>query len=152
MPEYNALRVDTRGTGIQPVLKVTSCKRAPKDWWIFGDASLTSGTFAVPATTVAMARGNPYELGGQITQPDLLRGDAPVFLVNQILEAQRRNGEWEFLTQWAGYDTLTVQPESYESDFEGCDSVVRGMLDMAKARYLGAVEEAAKRSGAKRSR
>eukprot|EP00965_Chrysotila_dentata_P073929 2441763-Pleurochrysis_carterae.AAC.1 len=74
-----------------------------------------------------MARGNPYELGGQITQPELSRGDAP----------------------WAGYDTLTIQPES---DFEGCDSDVRGMLDMAKARYLGAVEEAAKRSGARRSR
>eukprot|EP00965_Chrysotila_dentata_P146874 4849224-Pleurochrysis_carterae.AAC.1 len=90
-----------------------------------------------------MARGNPYELGGQITQPELLRGDAPVFLVNQIFEAQRRNGEWEFLTQWAGYDTLTIQPES---DFKGCESIVRGMLDMAKARYLSAVEEVAKRS------
>eukprot|EP00965_Chrysotila_dentata_P010188 331057-Pleurochrysis_carterae.AAC.1 len=67
-----------------------------------------------------MARGNPYELAGQITQPELSRGDAPVFLVNQILEAQRRNGEWVFLTQWGGYDTPTVQPES---DFEGCDSI-----------------------------
>eukprot|EP00965_Chrysotila_dentata_P134690 4455241-Pleurochrysis_carterae.AAC.1 len=81
-----------------------------------------------------MARGNPYELGGQITQPELSRGDAPVFLVNQILEARRRNGEWP------------------ESDFEGCGRTVRGMLDMAKARYLGAVEEAAKRSGARKSR
>eukprot|EP00965_Chrysotila_dentata_P069755 2304647-Pleurochrysis_carterae.AAC.1 len=95
-----------------------------------------------------MACGNPYELGGQITQPELSRGDAPVFLVNQILEAQRRNGEWVFLTQWAGYESPTIQPES---DFEGCDSVVRGMLDMAEVRYLGAVEEAAKRSGARRS-
>eukprot|EP00965_Chrysotila_dentata_P160653 5304905-Pleurochrysis_carterae.AAC.1 len=87
MPEYNALRVDTRRTGIQPVtVKVTSCKRALEDWWIFDDSSLTSGTFAAPATTVAMARGNPYELGAQITQPELSRGDAPVFLVNQILE------------------------------------------------------------------
>eukprot|EP00965_Chrysotila_dentata_P256767 6212658-Pleurochrysis_carterae.AAC.1 len=34
MPEYNALRVDTRGTGIQPVVKVTSFKRDPEDWWI----------------------------------------------------------------------------------------------------------------------
>eukprot|EP00965_Chrysotila_dentata_P153089 5059072-Pleurochrysis_carterae.AAC.1 len=88
--EYNALRVDTRGTGIQPVMKVTSCKRAPEDWWIFDDSSLTSGTFAAPATTVAMARG--------------------------------------------------------------CDSVVRGMLDMAKARYYGAIEGAKKESGAKRSK
>eukprot|EP00965_Chrysotila_dentata_P261432 6214252-Pleurochrysis_carterae.AAC.2 len=32
--EYNALRVDTRGTGIQPVVKVTACKRAPDDWWV----------------------------------------------------------------------------------------------------------------------
>eukprot|EP00965_Chrysotila_dentata_P080585 2659135-Pleurochrysis_carterae.AAC.1 len=55
MPEYNALRVDTRGTGIQPVVKVTSCKRTPEDWWIFDHSSLTSGTFAAPATTVAMA-------------------------------------------------------------------------------------------------
>eukprot|EP00965_Chrysotila_dentata_P032688 1089499-Pleurochrysis_carterae.AAC.1 len=68
---------------------------------------------------------------------------------NQILEAQRRNGKWVFLTQWAGSDTPTIQPES---DFEGCDSIVRGMLDMAKARYLGTVEEAAKRSGARKSR
>eukprot|EP00965_Chrysotila_dentata_P067579 2236645-Pleurochrysis_carterae.AAC.1 len=74
MPEYNALRVDTRGTGIQPVVKVTSCKWAPEDWWIFDDSSLTSGTFAAPATTLAMARGNPYELGGQITQPELSMG------------------------------------------------------------------------------
>eukprot|EP00965_Chrysotila_dentata_P141932 4691537-Pleurochrysis_carterae.AAC.9 len=76
-----------------------------------------------------MARGTPYELGGQITQPEFSRGDATVVLVNQILEAQRRNGEWVFLTQWAGYDTPTMQPES---DFDGCDSIVRGMLDMAK--------------------
>eukprot|EP00965_Chrysotila_dentata_P083448 2752630-Pleurochrysis_carterae.AAC.1 len=76
-PEYNALRVDTRGTGIQSVVKVTSCKRAPEDWWLLDDSSVTSGTFAAPATTVAMARGNPYELGGQITQPELSRGDAP---------------------------------------------------------------------------
>eukprot|EP00965_Chrysotila_dentata_P175373 5788482-Pleurochrysis_carterae.AAC.1 len=59
-PEYNALCVDTRGTGIQPVVKVTSCKRAPEDWWLFDDSSLASGTFAAPATTVAMAR----DLGG----------------------------------------------------------------------------------------
>eukprot|EP00965_Chrysotila_dentata_P236190 6201173-Pleurochrysis_carterae.AAC.2 len=119
MPEYDALRVDTRNTGIQPVVKVTSSKRAPEDWWIFDDSSLTSGTFAAPATTVAMARGKPYEFGGQITQPELSRGDVPVFLVNQILEAQRRNGEWVFLTQWAGCDTPTIQ---LESDFDGCDS------------------------------
>eukprot|EP00965_Chrysotila_dentata_P092636 3056989-Pleurochrysis_carterae.AAC.1 len=106
---------------------------------LFSSFSFTSGTFAAPGTTVAMARGNPYELGGQITQPELSRGKAPVFLDNQILEAQRRNGEWMFLTQWAGYDTPTIQPES---DFEGCDSVVRGMIDMAKARYYGALEEA----------
>eukprot|EP00965_Chrysotila_dentata_P159900 5281811-Pleurochrysis_carterae.AAC.1 len=96
-----------------------------------------------------MARGNPYELEGEITQPELSRGDAPVFLVDQILKAQRRNGEWVFLTQWAGYDTPTIQPES---DSEGCDSIVHGMLDTAKARYLGAVEEAAKQSVERRSR
>eukprot|EP00965_Chrysotila_dentata_P091460 3019953-Pleurochrysis_carterae.AAC.3 len=55
MPEYNALHLDTRGTGIQPVLK------------IFDDSSLTSGTFAALATTVAMACGNPHELSGKIT-------------------------------------------------------------------------------------
>eukprot|EP00965_Chrysotila_dentata_P133278 4406777-Pleurochrysis_carterae.AAC.1 len=149
MPEYNALWLDTRdGTGIQPVVKVTSCKRAPEDWWIFDDSSQTSGTFAAPATTVAMACGNPCELGGQITQPELSRRNAPVCLVNQMLEAQRRNGEWVFLTQWARYDTPTIQPES---NFDGCDSIVRRMLDMAQARYQGAIEEAAKRSGAKRS-
>eukprot|EP00965_Chrysotila_dentata_P186115 6144501-Pleurochrysis_carterae.AAC.1 len=101
MPKYNALRVDARGTGIQPVVKVTSCKHAPGGQWIFNGSSLTSGTFAAPATTVAMALGNSYELGGQITQPELLRGDASIFLVNKILEAQRWNGEWVFLTQWA---------------------------------------------------
>eukprot|EP00965_Chrysotila_dentata_P067224 2224786-Pleurochrysis_carterae.AAC.3 len=96
-----------------------------------------------------MASGDPYKLGGQITQPELSRGDAPVFLVNQILEAQLRNGEWVFSAQWAGYDTPTIQPES---DFDGCDGIVRGMLGMAKARYQVVIEEAAKRSGAKRSR
>eukprot|EP00965_Chrysotila_dentata_P074409 2457451-Pleurochrysis_carterae.AAC.1 len=39
IPEYNALRVDTRGTGIQPVVKVTACKRAPDSWWISDDSS-----------------------------------------------------------------------------------------------------------------
>eukprot|EP00965_Chrysotila_dentata_P067197 2224273-Pleurochrysis_carterae.AAC.1 len=87
--QYNALRVDTRSAGIQPIVKMTSCKRAPEDWWIFDESSLTSGTFAAPATTVAVARGNPYELGGQIRQPELSRGDAP----------------------WIGYDTSTIQPE-----------------------------------------
>eukprot|EP00965_Chrysotila_dentata_P012152 398487-Pleurochrysis_carterae.AAC.1 len=42
MPEYNALRVYTRGMGIQPVMKVTSCNRAPEDWWTFDDSSMTS--------------------------------------------------------------------------------------------------------------
>eukprot|EP00965_Chrysotila_dentata_P152555 5041370-Pleurochrysis_carterae.AAC.1 len=42
MAEYDALRMDTRGTGIQPVVEETSCKRAPEDWWIFDDSSLTS--------------------------------------------------------------------------------------------------------------
>eukprot|EP00965_Chrysotila_dentata_P076356 2521808-Pleurochrysis_carterae.AAC.1 len=31
IPKYNALRVDTRGTSIQPFVKVTACKRAPDD-------------------------------------------------------------------------------------------------------------------------
>eukprot|EP00965_Chrysotila_dentata_P165274 5457559-Pleurochrysis_carterae.AAC.1 len=43
MPEYNALRVDTRGTGIQPVVKMTSCARALKDSRIFDDLSLNAG-------------------------------------------------------------------------------------------------------------
>eukprot|EP00965_Chrysotila_dentata_P159155 5257608-Pleurochrysis_carterae.AAC.1 len=63
IPEYNALRVDTRGTGIQPVAKVTACKRAPDDWWIFDDSSPASGRFDSPATSLAAARGNPYEVG-----------------------------------------------------------------------------------------
>eukprot|EP00965_Chrysotila_dentata_P256427 6212535-Pleurochrysis_carterae.AAC.2 len=71
------------------------------------------------------------------------------WILLEILEAQRRNGEWVFLTQWAGYVIPTIQPAS---DFEGCDSVVRGMIDTAKSRYYGALEEAKKRSGAKRSR
>eukprot|EP00965_Chrysotila_dentata_P116168 3840644-Pleurochrysis_carterae.AAC.4 len=41
--EYNALRVDTRGTGVQPFVKVTACKRAPDDWWTFDDSSPASG-------------------------------------------------------------------------------------------------------------
>eukprot|EP00965_Chrysotila_dentata_P076037 2512529-Pleurochrysis_carterae.AAC.1 len=63
MPEYNALRVDTRGAGIQPVMKVTFCKRASEDWCICDDTSLVSGTFAASATNAAMARCDPYELG-----------------------------------------------------------------------------------------
>eukprot|EP00965_Chrysotila_dentata_P023824 789320-Pleurochrysis_carterae.AAC.1 len=58
-PDYNALRVDTRGTGIQSVVQVTSCKRAPEDRWLFDDSSSTSATFAAPATTMAMARETP---------------------------------------------------------------------------------------------
>eukprot|EP00965_Chrysotila_dentata_P196954 6177909-Pleurochrysis_carterae.AAC.5 len=86
-----------------------TCKRAPEDWWIFDDSSLTSGTFAAPATALALARGKPYELGGQITQPDF---HSEMFLFFASIK----------------YWKLSV------------------------ARYQGAVEEAAKPSGAKRSR
>eukprot|EP00965_Chrysotila_dentata_P014934 494052-Pleurochrysis_carterae.AAC.2 len=69
------LYVDTRGTGIQAVVKVTACKRAPDDWWIFDDSSPASGRFDAPATIFAAVRGNPYEVGGQINQPDLTQGE-----------------------------------------------------------------------------
>eukprot|EP00965_Chrysotila_dentata_P100016 3304876-Pleurochrysis_carterae.AAC.1 len=116
MPEYNALLVDTRGTGIQPVVKVTSCKRAPEEWWIFDDSSLTFGALAAPATTVAMARRVPYVLGGQIKQPELSRGDAPVL---------------SSIKYWK----LSVGMET---------GIVGGMLDLAKTRCQGTVEEPAK--------
>eukprot|EP00965_Chrysotila_dentata_P123258 4073940-Pleurochrysis_carterae.AAC.1 len=73
-------------TGIQPAVKVTACKRAPDDWWTFDDLSSAFGRFDKPATTLAAARGNPYEVGGQINQPDLTQGKPNVFLVNQILD------------------------------------------------------------------
>eukprot|EP00965_Chrysotila_dentata_P160015 5284151-Pleurochrysis_carterae.AAC.1 len=44
-----------------PVVKVTAYKRAPDDWWIFDDSSPASGRFDSPATSLAAARGNPYE-------------------------------------------------------------------------------------------
>eukprot|EP00965_Chrysotila_dentata_P034861 1160645-Pleurochrysis_carterae.AAC.1 len=96
IPEYNALRVDTRGTGIQPVVNVTACKRAPDDWWIFDYSSPASGRFDSPATNLAAARGNPYEVGGQINQLDLTQGEPNVFLVNQILEARREKVKWKY--------------------------------------------------------
>eukprot|EP00965_Chrysotila_dentata_P225389 6194720-Pleurochrysis_carterae.AAC.6 len=90
IPKYNALRVDTRGTGIQPIFKATACKRAPDDWWYaIIHHPPASGRFDRPATTLAAARGNPYEVGAQINQPDLTQGEPNVFLVNQLLEARR---------------------------------------------------------------
>eukprot|EP00965_Chrysotila_dentata_P257848 6213024-Pleurochrysis_carterae.AAC.5 len=108
IPKYNALCVDTRGTGIQPVVKVTA-KRAPDDWWIFDDSSPASARFDSPATTLAAARGNPYEVGSQINQPDLTQGEPNVFLVNQILEARREKSKWKYVTLWSGYDTPTLE-------------------------------------------
>eukprot|EP00965_Chrysotila_dentata_P119269 3942637-Pleurochrysis_carterae.AAC.1 len=52
--------------------------------------------FDSPATSLATARGNPYEVGGQINQPDLTQGEPNVFLVNQILEARREKGKWKY--------------------------------------------------------
>eukprot|EP00965_Chrysotila_dentata_P060194 1995861-Pleurochrysis_carterae.AAC.1 len=89
------MRVDTRGTGIQPVVKVTACKRAPDDCWIFDDSSPASGRFDAPTTTFAAARGNPYEVGGQINQPDLTQAEPNVFLVDQILEARQEKRQIE---------------------------------------------------------
>eukprot|EP00965_Chrysotila_dentata_P250688 6209599-Pleurochrysis_carterae.AAC.1 len=98
--------VTTEHLGFCRRIQCSSCRYA-RHWH-----SARREAFAAPATAVAMARGNPYELGGQIPQPELSRGDAPVSLVNQILEAQRRNkDEWVFLSQWAGYDTPTIQHE-----------------------------------------
>eukprot|EP00965_Chrysotila_dentata_P110564 3653000-Pleurochrysis_carterae.AAC.1 len=76
-------------TGIQRVVKVTTCERAPDDSWIFDDSSPASGRHVALATTFAAARGSPYEVGGQINQPDLMQGQPNVFLVNQSLEACR---------------------------------------------------------------
>eukprot|EP00965_Chrysotila_dentata_P116828 3861436-Pleurochrysis_carterae.AAC.1 len=130
IPEYNALRVDTRGTGVQPVVKVTACKRAPDDWWLFDDSPPASGRFDALATTFAAARGNPYEDGGQINQPDLTQGEPNVFLVNQILEARRDKGKWKYVTLWSGYDMPTPEPEE---NFYGRDAYVEGMLKLAQA-------------------
>eukprot|EP00965_Chrysotila_dentata_P060738 2012630-Pleurochrysis_carterae.AAC.1 len=108
-------------------LEVTACKRAPDDWWIFDDSSPASGRFDLPATTFAAARGNPYEVRGQINQPDPTQGEPNVFLVNHILEALWENGKWKYITLWSGNDTPTVEPEE---SFYGCDAYVEGMLKL----------------------
>eukprot|EP00965_Chrysotila_dentata_P034004 1132434-Pleurochrysis_carterae.AAC.1 len=148
IPEYNDLRVDSQGTGIQPVVKVTACKRAPDDWEVFDDSSPASGRFDAPATTFVAARGNPYEVGGQINQPDLTQGEPNVFLVIQILEARREKGKWKYVTLWSGYDTPTLEPEE---SFYGCDAYVEGMLMLAQVRYAKEIRRAAHHSGERRS-
>eukprot|EP00965_Chrysotila_dentata_P119728 3958401-Pleurochrysis_carterae.AAC.1 len=109
VPEKNALRVDARGVGIQPVVKVTACTRALGNCWLFDDSSPAAGRFKTPATILAGACGNPYEVGGQINQPNL----------TQILEARPEKGKWKYVTLWCGYDTPTLEPEE---NFYGCDA------------------------------
>eukprot|EP00965_Chrysotila_dentata_P162662 5371166-Pleurochrysis_carterae.AAC.1 len=77
---------------------MTASKRAPDDWWIFDDSSPASRRFDSPATSLAAARGNPYEVGGQINRPDLTQEEPNVFLVNQILEARREKGKWKYVS------------------------------------------------------
>eukprot|EP00965_Chrysotila_dentata_P243877 6205656-Pleurochrysis_carterae.AAC.1 len=85
--EYAAL---LKKHGFPPLRSLNS---APDDWWIFDDSSPASGRFDTPVTTLAAARSNPYEVGGQIDQPDLTQGEPNAFLVNQMLEARRQKGK-----------------------------------------------------------
>ena len=64
IPEAAAVELDVRGLTIQPVVSVRQCKRAPDEWYLFNDGSLSSGRYDGPLT-LAGARGNPHEVGGR---------------------------------------------------------------------------------------
>eukprot|EP00966_Prymnesium_polylepis_P218712 5061678-Prymnesium_polylepis.2 len=50
----------------------------PASWWVSDDSSTLSGRIDGPATTVKIARENPFESGGVL--PDQYQDDGPVIL------------------------------------------------------------------------
>ena len=116
IPEASAVELDVRGLTIQPVVSVRQCKRAPEEWYLFNDGSLSSGRYDGPLT-MAGAKGNPHEVGGRTAdqaEPDEVdtHQDACVYPVEWVLEAFHSKRRWWYRVLWLGYPTATW--ESHE--------------------------------------
>ena len=64
IPEAGGLEIDTRKTGMRPVISVRHAKNVPDQWWVFDDGSGTSGQ-SMEFTTVADAWGKTQRQVGE---------------------------------------------------------------------------------------
>ena len=115
IPEAAAVELDVRRTTIHPVVSIRQCKRAPDEWYLFNDGSLSSGRYDGPLK-VTSARGNPHEVGGRLPgeesedDPDTHQ-DACMYPVEWILEAFHSKRKWWYRVLWLGIPVAT-----WESD------------------------------------
>jgi hypothetical protein len=132
LPESHAVRIDTRRTGICDVVSLRHCVKAPDSFWIFDDGSPRSGVTDGLPPTMAIARGDPAEVGGQVDSDDghdVDSDDDPesatpasstahrrVYIVDNVLEARQRKGKWEYLIQWLNYPDMTWETTAKLSD------------------------------------
>ena len=132
LPLASAVQIDPRNTGICDMVSLRHCVKAPDSFWIFDDGHPRSGVTNGLPPTMAIARGDPNEVGGQIDPNE--RFDAPdsdsdedapsvsrpdhrrVYIVDRILEARKRRQQWEYLIQWLNYPDTTWETTAKLSD------------------------------------
>ena len=100
IPEAGAIEIDSRKTGMRPVISVRHAEKVPDHWWIFDDGSGTSGQSA-EFTTLADAWGKtPRQIGEVMNCP---LKTAKVYQVIDVSAARKRKGSWWYLVQFQGY-------------------------------------------------
>ena len=137
IPEAAALELDVRGLNIHPVVSLRQCKRAPEEWYLFNDGSLSSGRFDGPLT-LKVARGNPHEVGGRLpdeedeVEPDTHQ-DQCIYPVEWILEAFHSKRRWWYRVIWLGYSQATWESEE-DLEASAGETVRKWMAD-ARERF-----------------
>ena len=132
IPEAQAIEIDTRATGMRPVVSLRHCVKAPQTWWIFDDASPGAGQSSGP-TTVASARG---EVGTQHSDDiDASMRLGRVYEVDRVAEAKKVGNVWWYRIYWLHYPAPTWERSSTLRD---AGSDVQAEMIMARERYRAA--------------
>ena len=99
-PESHSLQLDPRNTGIKSTVSIRLCKKAPPEWAVFDDGSVSAGRFENPTATVKGMRGNPFEVGGKLDDDY----SGPTYPVETVLRAAKSRGKWRYLVKYLGYE------------------------------------------------
>ena len=129
IPEAGAIEIDTRKTGMRPVISVRHAEKVPDDWWIFDDGSGASGQ-SEAFTTLADSWGKTKR---QVSEDmDQSLKTSRVYEVEEVTQASKRKKSWWYLVAFKGYP----DPEwVHGKHLEDAGTWVQGK--MTEARTLG---------------
>ena len=148
-PETQSLRIDTRGTGISPVVSARLVRRAQDCMWVFDDGSPASGVTPWAADimpTTIQVHGNPLEAGGRLRDPatdvDVDPREA-LYVPQEVIQARRSKGHWQYLVKWQASDeTSWIDADKVMQ----VDDELQASIDDARAQYHHRMKERAARS------